>query len=40
MQINALPDDIDTLKRFILERDVTVEHLQQQLTVKQQDGVA
>ena len=39
MQINALPDDIDTLKRFILERDVTVEHLQQQLTVKQQESV-
>ena len=39
MQINALPDDIDTLKRFILERDATVAQLQQQLTVKQQESV-
>ena len=39
MQINALPDDIDTLKRFILERDATVAQRQQQLTVKQQESV-
>ena len=39
MQINALPDDIDALKRLILARDTTVEHLQQQLVVKQQESV-
>jgi transposase len=39
MQINALPDDIDTLKQLIIARDATVAQLQQQLTVKQQESV-
>ena len=39
MQINALPDDIDTLKRFILERDTTVEHLQHRLAAKEQESL-
>ena len=39
MQINALPDDIDTLKQLIIARDATVAHLQHQLTVKQQESV-
>ena len=39
VQINALPDDINTLKRFILERDTTVEHLQYQLAAKQQESL-
>ena len=38
MQTRTLPDDIDTLKRFILERDTTVEHLQHRLAAKEQES--
>lgn len=39
MQTRTLPDDIETLKQLIIARDATVEHLQQQLAVKQQESV-
>lgn len=39
MQTRTLPDDIETLKRLIIARDATVAHLQQQLTIKQQESV-
>ena len=39
MQINALPDDIDTLKQLIIARDATVEQLQHRLATKEQESL-
>jgi transposase len=39
MQTRTLPDDIETLKRLIIARDATVEQLQRQLTIQQQESL-
>ena len=38
MQARHLPDDIDTLKRLILESDARVSRLEQKLAVSEQEG--
>ncbi len=39
MQTRTLPDDIQTLKRLIIARDATVEHLQNRLIAKEQESL-
>ena len=40
MQVNTLPDNIDILKRFILERVATFQHLHHQLVIEQQESLS